>query len=257
MPLDYLGHLDAESQRFIDAIKNADPEAPVPSCPDWTVADLLWHLGEVQHFWAAIVGGPLVEPDTYEEPARPDSVDGLHEFFQRSHTDLHEALARTADDVVAWSWFDANQTVGFTRRRQAHEALVHRYDAELASGPITSTDRDLATDGILEALEWMFGGAPGWADVTPTGPIGRVATTDTDASWLVQVQRWSGISPNTGTTYTDEPVLAVVDDGDATFDVSGDAISMHRWIWNRGPADDLAVAGDTSPLDAVLRSGVQ
>lgn len=257
MTLDYLGHIATESQRFIDAINAAEPDAPVPSCPDWNVADLLWHLGEVQHFWAAIVGGRLLEPDTYEEPVRPDSMAGLHHFFQQSHTDLYNALDSTGDDVAAWSWFGANQTVGFTRRRQAHEALVHRYDAELSSGHISATDPTLATDGILEILEWFFGGAPGWADVTPTGPIGRIATTDTGAGWLVQIQRWSGTSPDTGTTYDDEPVLTILDGGDPSFRISGDATTLHQWIWNRGSADELDVSGATAHFDAIVRDGAQ
>ena len=256
MSLEFLGHIATESRRFVEAIQAADPDAPVPSCPDWNVADLLWHLGEVQHFWAAIVGGPMLEPDTYEEPVRPDSIPGLHDFFQRSHTDLYNALDSTADDVAAWSWFAADQTVGFTRRRQAHEALVHRYDAELASGDISATDSTLATDGILEALELMFGGPPGWADVTEGGPIGRLRTNDTGADWLVQINRWAGASPNTGTTYTDEPVLAIVGAGEATFDISGDAAALHRWIWNRGSTDAIKIMGNTADFEAVIRVGV-
>ena len=68
------------------------------------------------------------------------------------------ALAGTADDVTVWTWLDTDHSVGFVRRRQAHEALIHRLDAELTAGVVTELDAGLATDGVLEAIEWMFGG---------------------------------------------------------------------------------------------------
>ena len=44
--------------------------AVVPGCPDWTLADLVRHLGEVQHFWAWIVRTGAADPSAYPEPAR-------------------------------------------------------------------------------------------------------------------------------------------------------------------------------------------
>ena len=54
-PVNYLTHLQRESARFAQAIREAAPDAPVPSCPDWNADDLLWHLAEVQWFWATMV----------------------------------------------------------------------------------------------------------------------------------------------------------------------------------------------------------
>ena len=53
--LDYVAALTRESARFAEAIRGAAPDTPVPTCPGWTADDLLWHLGEVQWFWAAVV----------------------------------------------------------------------------------------------------------------------------------------------------------------------------------------------------------
>ena len=53
----------------------------------------------------------------------------------------------------AWNWSD-DHTVGFILRRQAHEALIHRLDAEQAAGDVTELDPRLAADGVEEtALE--------------------------------------------------------------------------------------------------------
>ena len=65
--MDYLAHLRADSERFAQALNTCDPTTPVPSCPDWTASDLLWHLGEVQLFWGTIVAERLSDPDPADE----------------------------------------------------------------------------------------------------------------------------------------------------------------------------------------------
>jgi uncharacterized protein (TIGR03083 family) len=255
--IDFLAHLRADSARFADVLADVDPDAPVPSCPEWKAADLLWHLGEVQHFWGTIVHDRLVDPESYEEPTRADGYGALREFFTASNRLLTEALAASDDDVTVWTWFDADQSVGFVRRRQSHEALIHRLDAELTTGTVTDLDPDLATDGVLEAIEWMFGSAPGWATTTADGPVGRLTTTDTGAGWLVQIGRWSGTSPRTQKTYTDEPVLIVVTSGDPTFEISATARDLDAWIWNRPSLGEITRTGDTAAFEAVIQEGLQ
>lgn len=118
------------------------------------------------------------------------------------------------------------------QRRQAHEALIHRLDAELTTDTVTALDPGLATDGVLEAIGWMSGGPPGWATTTaPDGPVGRLATTDTGARWVVQVGHWSGTSTNTGNTYTDEPTLLLVPGGPLSFEITGTAGDLDAWMW--------------------------
>ena len=219
--------------------------------------DLLWHLAEVQRFWAAIVGDRLADPGAYEEPVRPDGHTALLQFFQTSSTALIDALATTADDVAVWTWLDADHSVGFVRRRQAHEALIHRLDAELAAGTVTELDPGLATDGVLEAIEWMFGGAPRWASTTADGPVGRLVTTDTETSWLVQIGHYSGTSPNSGKVYTAEAMLLLVDSGDPSFEIAGAAADLDAWMWNRPTQRAIDLIGDTAAFEAVIAAGVQ
>jgi uncharacterized protein (TIGR03083 family) len=257
MSLDYDAHLRADSARFAEVLTGVDPDTPVPTCPEWTAADLLWHLGEVQHFWGTIVRDRLTDTSSYEEPARPDAHPALVEFLAGSSARLIDALASTGDEVAVWTWLDADHSVGFVRRRQAHEALIHRLDAELTAGAVTELDAALATDGVLEAIEWMLGGAPGWATTSADGPIGRLATTDTGASWLVQVGHWSGTSPNTQRGYTDETMLVLVDAGEPSFEISGTAGDLDAWIWNRPTLGEILRTGDTSAFGAVIRAGVQ
>jgi hypothetical protein len=83
-----------------------------------------------------------------------------------------------------------------------------------------------------------------------------VATTDTAAAWLVQVGRWSGKSPNTGTDYRDEATLFLVATGEPSFEVAGAAADLDAWLWNRPTQGPINRVGDTSAFDAVIRTGV-
>ena len=37
--------------------------ARVPSCPDWSLTELIWHLGRVQRFWATTVHAGELDPE--------------------------------------------------------------------------------------------------------------------------------------------------------------------------------------------------
>jgi uncharacterized protein (TIGR03083 family) len=261
---DYLGHLGRESARFREALVEAPPGTRVATCPDWDVDDLLWHLAEVQWFWGEVVRSGAGDPDAVEDrkPGRPSDRHSLVDFFDRASHDLADLLARTAPRTRVWTW-SRDQSVGFVRRRQAHEALVHRLDAELAVDARTPMDAALCADGIDEILRLMLGQVPAWGGFTADpGNVLRVRTSDTGHAWLVTVGRFTGTSPNTGRTY-DEPVLdvAAADDGrpvEAT--LSGAAADLDCLLWNRPAVGPVERSGDAAALaafDAVVALGVQ
>lgn len=165
-PSAYLDHIRRESARFREVMAACPPDARVPSCPDWDAADLLWHLGEVQHWWHHVISTRPAPPEDYPEPERPATYDELLAFFDEWHARFTDVLAVADPADAAWSWSARadHQDVAFTYRRQAHEALIHRLDAELAAGQVTPLPVDLAADGVDEALDVMYGGCrPGAA----------------------------------------------------------------------------------------------
>lgn len=260
--LDYLDHLVRESQRFLDALSDAPSDEPVPTCPDWTADDLLWHLAEVQWFWGTIVREGLTGDEAQErKPVRPAQRAALKEFFARSSSDLVTVLTVTPPATHAWTW-SVEQTVGFVRRRQAHEALIHRIDAELTAGSRTAMDPQLSADGVDEALRIMYGGTPPWGTFTPDADTSlRLRSTDTGHSWLVTLGRFTGTDPDSGTSY-DEPDLHAddVDAGaDAVATVSGTAEDLDCWLWHRPTRAPLAQSGDPvvlERLEATLAQGI-
>src|SRR6478735_6718875 len=166
---DYLRHLESDSARFREVLADCDPSAPVPGCPEWTAADLLWHLARVQWFWGTTIrtrpAAPEGDDDDVAGPERPTSYDGLLAAYDEYSAALASELRDADPTEPAWSW-SSEQTVGFTYRRQAHEALIHRLDAEQTAGQVTPLDPALAADGVDEALDVMFGGTPPWGTFT-------------------------------------------------------------------------------------------
>ncbi len=147
----------------------------------------------------------------------------------------------------AWSWA-AEQTVGFTVRRQAHEALIHRLDAEQTADEVTPLDPALAADGVAELLEVMYGGEPRSGRFEPAGGFVRIALTDTgQALWARP-----GVLVGTEGASNDGPHLLVVADpgtpADAT--VTGAAADVDAWLWKRRGADGIGFGGDERVLAA-------
>ncbi len=260
--IDYLDHLARESARFAEAIRQAPPEAAVPSCPDWNADDLLWHLGQVQFFWGTVVRENLPGGEAEKlTPPRPAGRDALLAFYQRASRGLGETLAAAGPDTPAWTWSD-DHTVGFIRRRQAHEALIHRVDAELTAGSRAPIDARLAADGVDEGLRVMYGGCPHWGTITPVpGRTVRIRGTDTGDSWLVTLARFTGTDPGEGNSY-DEPDIHVAktDSGaPAMAEISGTAADLDCWLWHRPGTGPVNRSGDPDVLsgfDATIGPGI-
>jgi uncharacterized protein (TIGR03083 family) len=261
--IDYLSHLARDSARFAEVLAPSAPQDRVPTCPEWDADDLLWHLGEGQRFWATVVGRGLTayaDVEDLDNGERPGDRDGLFAFLGQASADLHHVLSTTPPDTPAWTWCE-DQTVGLIRRRQAHEALIHRMDAELTTGERTPMDADLSTDGVDEALRFMDAGLRSWGRIIyePAQTI-RVQTTDTDQSWLVTLGRLTGIADD-GTAHDDLYLtVAETDDGGsdtgepAAATMSGTAADLDCWLWRRPPLGQVGSSGDPLVLERFERT---
>ena len=255
MALDFLAHVRAESSRFGEVLRDADPAAAVPTCPDWTADDLLYHLAEVFDSWTRVVrdgaNGEEIAP-----PERPADRPALVALYDRATADLLDTLASTPGDRPIWSWVSEDVTASWVHRRMAHEALIHRIDAELTTGTLSDVDAQLAADGVAEVVRYFFGWRAPWSEVFD-GPLARLAATDTGDEWLVQVGTWSGTSPVSGNTYEGEPCLSLVADGVPAFSITSTARDLDAWLWNRPTISPPVIDGDASTLQAMIAKGLQ
>ena len=250
-PEAYLSHLRTESARFREVLAACDPAARVPSCPDWDAADLLWHLATVQRWWAEVLTARPARPEEVEPP-RPEAYEDLLARYDQWSRELADVLEVADPSHEAWSWSD-DHTVGFILRRQAHEALIHRVDAELAADARTDLDPVLASDGVHECLAVMYGGCPPWGHWEPGEELVRVHVTDTGEEFWVRFGIFSGTDPDSGTSYADEEDFHVVEaphdpevEPDAVVD--GTAAALDLWLWSRADDTDISVAGDQGVL---------
>lgn len=259
--MDLLRHLRFESDRFADVLRYADPGLPVPTCPEWTAGDLLWHLAEVQWFWTTVVRDHAT-PAGLTRPDRPADHRRLLAFFEETSHLLSGVLSAHRPDEPTWTWSD-DHTVGFVIRRQAHEALIHRVDAEVTTGTSSPMDTELCVDGVDETLRVMYGVLPSWATFTaePAKTV-RLRATDTGDTWFLTLGRFTGTDPDGGRTYDDPDFeVAPADPGDtAAAELAATVADLDRWLWRRPAEGDLHREGDEDVLghfEAAIAEGIR
>jgi uncharacterized protein (TIGR03083 family) len=228
----YVEAIRREGAALAAAARDAGVDATVPSCPDWTIADLLSHLGRIHQWVAGIVTERRQERGTHwSEIAAPPAAARL-EWFEGGVKLLADALAASGPNVVVWTW-TPDTTAGFWARRQSYETTIHRVDAQLASNPPDPVDRERAVDGIDELLDlipyWP------WADrVRGGGETVHVHCTDGAGEWFAR------LNPD-GLVVTREHAK-----GDVA--VRGTASDLLLGLYGRVSLDALDVIGDASVL---------
>lgn len=244
----YLTHLQQESAALREAVAVTVPGTMVPTCPKWTVDDLAWHLGgEAFDFWIHVIAHRPEPPVDYEDPVRPAERSALLAYLDERTATLIETLRAAEGSDPAWSWTN-DQTVGFTTRRQTLEALVHRVDAELASGRLGPIDADLAADGVVEVLDIFFGAQPPWATFTPGGVV-AVEIDDANLTVRCEVGRLTGVHPRSGEEVDEAHLRVLPDEGPYEAALAGRAEDLLLYAWGR--RDDAALREGGDP--AVLR----
>lgn len=245
--IDYVEAIRRESARFLELVSAAPPDSPVPSCPGWTVADLTWHLAEVQHTWASVVADLLLDGSDVPDLDRP-ADEALADLMSRESAALVDAVSSRNPGDECWSWSPDGRNVGWVRRRQAHEALVHRVDAELAGGTSRiDIDEALAADGVDEILTLFMDASdiPDWSSFAPAGSVVEIGIDGLDSSWCAELGRFQGTSPASGNTY-DEEAVRLIEPRPADATIRGSAGALDRWLWGRGTLESVSVRGDAA-----------
>jgi uncharacterized protein (TIGR03083 family) len=230
-PEQHLQTLREECARFAAAAAAARTRhgwrARVPGCPEWDLADLVWHLAEVQHFWGWLVRTRATSPAGYPRPVRPADDDLLDVVVEHAH-ELDDALTRAEPTDRVWTWAP-QQDVGFVLRRQAQEVTVHRVDAEQVLGEVGPIRADVGLDGLDEWLEVLVPGA------LPGGPPSGAEPVVFHA---VDADAERTLFPGTA----DLPVATL----------TGSAGDLLLVAWRRIPLDSVTVDGDADHAAALL-----
>jgi uncharacterized protein (TIGR03083 family) len=220
---EHIEQLRRDGERLADVASSTDPAAPVPTCPEWQLRDLIRHVGGVHRWATGFVSGAGVQPPDGDLERLvggwPDDAE-LVAWFRSGHRALVVALMSAPADLEAWTFLDAPTPLAFWARRQAHETAIHRVDAESASGDVTGFPPGFAADGIDELL-LRFVVRPG-----RTLPLGEprsmlVCATDVSRSWRVTFAS-TGFDIQTDRAEADAELI-----------VTAAASDLYTLLWNR------------------------
>jgi uncharacterized protein (TIGR03083 family) len=243
----YLESLAENVDQFVAAAE-LGLEPRVSACPEWTVGQLVVHLGDVYDFWSRLVENRI--PDEAGVKAMHEKLAGERtardsaafsgseralEYFRDRAAAIQRVLLAADPGQANWTWWPPNQTAGFVQRRMAHETTIHRWDAQAAHGvqqPVSPAT--VAADGIDEYLR---NGLTGWPDEEANYAKAsfHIHCTDTDGEWLIRA--------------AENEVALSPEHAKADVAITGPATNLLLWLWERIPADGLIIHGDAELLD--------
>jgi uncharacterized protein (TIGR03083 family) len=216
---------------FAGAVTGADPDATVPTCPDWPLRVLVGHIGQA-HRWAASIvrSGPSPVPDPFD--ADPGAQEKWAGWLHEGAADLTEAVLASGETPV-WTFF-GEQPATFWLRRMLHDTTIHHADAALATGAAFDVAPDFAADAISEWLEMLANPVtaqlkPAFAELRGTGQTLRL-DPGAGESWLI--------------TRTPDGVRWVRGKSSADVTLSGPVRDLLLVFTRRLPADSVTLTGD-------------
>lgn len=235
--------LREQTAGFARAAAGGDPEAVVPTCPEWPLRTLVGHIGQA-HRWAAEMlrkGEPLAVPDPGQ--AAPGAPTEWGRWLRDGAEELIGAIGQVGADTEVWT-FLGPRPAAFWLRRMMCDTAVHHYDAAATTGAAFGIAGDLAADVITEGMELLA--SPGSESLKPSlvGLRGRGerlgVRPDTGDGWVV-VRSPGGLWWERGPVEGDAVVSGAVADlmlvcsrrlplGDPRVAVSGDRALLEHWL---------------------------
>ena len=263
---DHISSLRRDGELLAAAAERTSPDAPVPTCPEWVVRDLVRHQGGVHRWAAGYVGdrrNEVWDVDLDDVVGSWPDDGELVGWFREGHRHLVATLEAAHPDLDCWTFLRAPSPLAMWARRQAHETAIHRVDAELAADAAAADTGDpgdpAGTAGTTSPFEASFA-ADGVDELLTcfiTRPRGRlrsatvrtldVVAADTGDRWQVR------IGPDRVETRASLAADGGGDDlapGDCQLE--GDAADLYLTLWSRRPVGGLSVAGDRAVLDLFL-----
>ncbi|WP_045741096.1 maleylpyruvate isomerase family mycothiol-dependent enzyme [Actinoplanes rectilineatus] len=238
---DLLRLMDERSAAFQAAVAGAPSlDVQVPTCPEWTLFDLVQHLGQGRHQWAATVAaGPADGPAPVSVPPVPQDREDLISWYAASVRELLDALRAAGPDRACWTWWGASQSPQTSRsvaRHQLQQFAVHAYDAQVTVGAPQPLPTEVALDGVDEFLTTCCATTGRW----PHKPAVVDYHATEGRSWRVRLSAEGA------------RVARLQDDEKADVAAWGTANELVMFFYGRIPAEALRVEGDAGIFDQLF-----
>ena len=229
--------LQEQTTEFAAIATGAAPGTPVPTCPDWTLRDLVGHMGQAPRWMAGVVrsGAAAAAPDPKDAEVPADA----RGWLLAGAEELLAAVAEVGAETPVWTLAGPRPARWWVRRALA-DLVVHTADAALTVGVPFTVPAARAADVIGEGLDLLA--TPGLA-AFPGDRQGTVALRpSTGDGWLIT---------RTAEAHTWRPGTA---DADAT--LAGSVPDLLLVLMRRRPLDDVTVTGDRGLVEELLTYSV-
>jgi uncharacterized protein (TIGR03083 family) len=232
--MDYAAALTRQNRMLRELLRDTDWSVPVPTCPGWTLLQLLRHVGRGDRWAAQIItdrADTSLDPRLVRDGKPPADALGAIQWLSRGPQILLAAV-EAAGPGTEVSTFSGPKAAAWWTRRRLHEATVHRADAAIALGAPYELPAELAADGISEWLDRLADEqALGREPALPVGASLALRATDqalTESTWTV-------LGSPKGVHWHDRPA-------NADLTVRGPATDLLLALLRRRPAADAGIS---------------
>ncbi len=195
-----------QTRRLAESAAAAGPDSAVPTAPEWTIRNLVEHVGQTQHWVAEIIERHITDPARLptEMAVLPTDPLAWHAWLSES---AQRVVSACSDEALEAPVFNpaADERTGtqFWLSSLLNEAVVHGFDAANAADRPFDIDADIAAALISNHLAMLT--SPTWAmqrsdSARALRGIGQTLqwlatdTSDHAGAWLVELRpdgaRW-------------------------------------------------------------------
>lgn len=228
------------TRRMAESAAAAGPAAAVPTASAWTVAELVEHLGQTQHWVAEIIERRITDPTLLptEMAVLPTDPAEWAAWLSESAQRVANACSDEAFDAPVFNAAGDERTgTQFWLTSSLNEAVVHGADAANAAGRRADVEAEIGADLITNHFRML---------TSPTWRLFRSASADAIAG-TGQTLLWQ--ATDAGAWFVERrPDGAAwrLDAGPADVVVTGPAGSLLLALTRRLPLDDdsIRIEGD-------------
>jgi uncharacterized protein (TIGR03083 family) len=245
------------TRRLAESAAAAGPDAAVPTTPEWTITNLVEHVGQTQNWVAEIIERRITDPTQLptEAAALPTDPRQWEAWLSQSAQRVADALSDDAMDAPVFNAAaDGRTGTRFWMSSVLNETVVHGFDGDNVAGRPADIAPDIAAALISNHLAMLT--SPTWElqrsesahAIRGTGQTLQLLATDTadgTGAWFVE-RRPDGAAWQPGTKPADVTVtgpaqslllvltrrLPLTDRETTKITIEGDAGIVRHWLDN-------------------------